>query len=234
MYLNLIQVADSFGVTERVVRDWVRHDGMPHVLDRGSLLFDRAQVAGWAADRGLTTRSGFLAPERAAFAAGLELAPLLRSGGIWRDVAPAEVPARMEQVLAAQTGVAPAIVELLVQRLRSGSGLTWAPVGGGFALPHFSSHPTLGHGRGLLALILLREGLPLAEPPADRVPVTRLLFFVPASPRAHLDTLGRLGQALLAGPLRERIASGAGDGEIHAALAAADAAVAAGPARRAP
>ena len=45
MYLNLIQVAESFGVSERVVEDWIRLEGMPHVPDRGRLLFDQAQVA---------------------------------------------------------------------------------------------------------------------------------------------------------------------------------------------
>src|ERR1035437_5203112 len=53
MYLNLIQLAESFGVSEKVVEGWIREEGLPHTPDRGRLLFDRAQVVQWAATRGL-------------------------------------------------------------------------------------------------------------------------------------------------------------------------------------
>ena len=53
MYLNVVQIAESFGVTESVVEDWMRNEGLPHIPDRGRLLFDRAQVAHWAAAHGL-------------------------------------------------------------------------------------------------------------------------------------------------------------------------------------
>src|SRR5207247_2323336 len=49
MYLNLIQLAESFGVSEGVVEGWIRDEGLPHTPDRGRLLFDRSQVAEWAA-----------------------------------------------------------------------------------------------------------------------------------------------------------------------------------------
>ena len=86
MYLNVVQLAESFGVDERVVDGWIRNEGLPCVHDRGRLLFDRAQVVAWAADRGLAARAGFLAPERTALRPGRRLEPLLRTGGIWRDV----------------------------------------------------------------------------------------------------------------------------------------------------
>ena len=35
MYLNLIQVAESLGVSERVVEGWIRDEGMPCTPDRG-------------------------------------------------------------------------------------------------------------------------------------------------------------------------------------------------------
>ena len=63
MYLNLTQIAESFGVSESIVEGWIRHEGLPHTPDRGVLLFDRAQVAQWALIHGLTAQAGFLAPE---------------------------------------------------------------------------------------------------------------------------------------------------------------------------
>ena len=99
MYLNLIQIAESFGVSERVVEGWVRDEGLPSTPDRGRLLFDRAQVAQWAATRGLAAQVGFLAPVNPALASGLRLGSLLRAGGIWRDVSAAEVPAVFERIV---------------------------------------------------------------------------------------------------------------------------------------
>jgi len=223
MYLNLIQLAESFGVSEKTVEDWIRHEGLPHVTDRGRLVFDRARVVTWAAGRGLTARAGFLAPENAAFTTGFALAPMLRAGGIWRGVAGTEVADVLGRVLGSLPGLSEPVRALLAQRLRLPAGITWAPVGGGFGLPHFSARVTLGREAGIIALLVLREPLPLAEPPPDGVPVTRLFFFVPPSPRAHLETLGRLSRALATGSLRDRVTGGAPDEEILAAVVAADA-----------
>jgi len=71
----------------------------------------------------------------------------------------------------------------------------------------------------------------LPEPPPDGVPVTRLLFFIAPSPRAHLDLLGRLSRSLTRGVLRELIVQGAPDEEIFKALATGDASASGGSGR---
>ena len=223
MYLNLVEIAESFGVAEKVVEDWIRNEGLPHVPDRGRLLFDRARVVQWAAEHGLAARAGFLAPENAAFRTGVALGPMLRAGGIWRDVPACEVIRVLGRVIDSLAGVPRPVCGLLAQRLRAERGINWAPVGMGFALPHFSTRVTLGRGAGVVALLLLSDALPLAEAPADLVPVKRLFFFVPPSPRAHLDTLGRLSRAIVGGPLREAVERGAPDQELFRALDAAEA-----------
>jgi len=86
----------------------------------------------------------------------------------------------------------------------------------------------LGRDLGTLALILLREPLAGIEPRVDDIPVTRLLFFIAPSPRAHLDLLGRLSRLLSRGPLRELLERDAPDGEIFQTLAATDGPVAGG------
>jgi nitrogen PTS system EIIA component len=222
MYLNLIQIAESFGVAEKVVQGWIRDEGLPHTVDRGRLLFDRAQVAQWAATRGLASQAGFLAPESSAFATGARLGALLRAGGIWRDVPAAEVAATFERVAAGLPGTTPAIRNLVTRMLHTAGGVTIAPVGGGFALPHPSARIALGRDSGALALLMLREPLPLAEPPADGVAVTKLFFFIAPSPRAHLDILGRMGRLLTRGPLRGLVNGGAPDEEILRVVAASD------------
>ena len=225
MYLNLIEIAESFGVSERVIQGWIRDEGLPHTEDRSRLLFDRAQVAQWAANRGLASQVGFLAPERSAFAPEIPLAPLLRAGGIWRDVAPADVPAIYERVAAALPRVTPPVRQLLVQRLRAPGGVTIAPVGGGFALPHPHTRISLGRDAGTVALILLRDPFPLTEAAVDDVPITRLFFFIAPAPRAHLELLARLGRLLTNGPVRDLVRANPSDEQILEAVAAADAAM---------
>jgi len=224
MYLNLIQLAESFGVSEKVVEGWIRNEGLPHTPDRGVLLFDRAQVTQWAATRGLAVKVGFLAPETAALASVLRLGPLLRAGGIWRDVPAAEVTEVFVRIASALPGATPPVRQMLGQRLRAEGGVTFAPVGAGYALPHPSTRITLGRDSGAVALILLRDALPPPEPRVDEVPVTRLLFFIAPSPRAHLDIIGRLSRLLSRGSLRELLAKGATDEEVFQCIDAADAA----------
>lgn len=223
MYLNLIQIAESFGVSEKIVEDWIRNEGLPHTPDRGRLLFDRTQVAEWAADRGLAAKAGFLAPETPALASGLRIEPLLRAGGIWRDVAINAVPATYERVVAAMPGAGPAIRKLLAQRIHAPGGITLAPVGGGFALPHFSTRVALGRDSGTVALLFLHEAWPAADPLPDETPVTHLFFFVAPSPRAHLDVLGRICRLIAHGSVRELIRQRAPDDGILRAMAAAEA-----------
>jgi nitrogen PTS system EIIA component len=222
MYLNLVQLAESFGVSEKVVHDWIRDEGLPHVPDRGRLLFDRARVAHWAAAHGLMARAGFLAPQQGALAQGLALAPMLQLGKIWRDVSPDEALAVLGRILALLPGLSPAVLTLLRQRLATPGGLNWAPVGAGFALPHFSTRVTLGREAGLVALLLLRAGLPLPVDPPDGIPVTRMWFFIPPSPRAHLDILARLSRFVASGPTRDLIERAAPDDELHQAFVEAD------------
>jgi PTS system nitrogen regulatory IIA component len=228
MYLNLIQIAESFGVSESVVEGWIRNEGLPCTPDRGRLLFDRAQVTEWAAERGLGARAGFLAPADSALTTHLRVASLLRAGGIWRDVAAAEVLEVFARIITALPGATPPVRQLLSQRVRARGGVTMAPVGGGFALPHPSARITLGRDSGTVALLLLRDDLALPEPPPDGVPVRRLFFFIAPSPRGHLDLLARLSRSLVQGSLRELVESGAPDQEIFQAIEKMDAVVAEG------
>lgn len=228
MYLNLIQLAESFGVSEKTVDGWIRHEGLPHTPDRGVLLFDRAQVAQWAATRGLAAKAGFLADERPALAAALQLCLLLRAGGIWRGVAAAELTDVFARVATVLPGVTQPVRDLLAQRFRAPGGVTMAPIGGGYALPHPATRVTLGRDSGTMALILLRDPLPLLDLRVDEVPVTRLLFFIAPSPRTHLDMVGRISRLLSARALRDALDQGAADDAIYQIIADADAAAASG------
>jgi PTS system nitrogen regulatory IIA component len=228
MYLNVIQLAESFGVAESVVEGWIANEGLPCVRDRERLLFDRAQVVAWAAERGLAAKAGFLAPTPAGANTGGRLERWLRAGGIWRDVVAADVRPTIERIVAALPGATPAVKQLLGQRVHAAGGITWAAVGGGLALPHLRSHVALGRDAGILALLFLRDALDLdGDAPPDGVPVTRLIFFIAPSPRAHLEVLSQLSAALTRGGLRDLVLAGAPDAAFFAALTAAEAAAAA-------
>jgi PTS system nitrogen regulatory IIA component len=127
-----------------------------------------------------------------------------------------------QQVVTSLPGVTPPIRQLLIQRILAQGGVAFAPIGGGFAMPHLSTRVSLGRDSGTIALLLLQDALTLAEPTPDGIPITRLLFFVAPSPRAHLDLLGRLCRLLTRGSLREAILHGAPDEDIFREIAVAD------------
>lgn len=222
MYLNLVQLAESFGVSEKTVEGWIRNEGLPHTPDRGVLLFDRVQVAHWATARGLAAQAGFLASEKPGLATVLQLAPMLRTGGIRRDVSPAGLGDVFGKVAEALPGTTPQVRGMLAQRFRAAGGVTMAPVGGGIALPHPTTRVSLGRESGIMALILLAEPLPPQPMRVDEVPIIRLIFFIAPSPRAHLDMVGRLSRMLMAGALRDALDAGAKDEAILEIFSAAD------------
>ena len=222
MFLNIIELAQSLGVDESEVEGWIRKDGLPHITERGRLLFDRVQVADWAASRGMASKVGFLAPAQSKVSAGTRLESLLRAGGIRRDVPAAAVFDHFAEIVAKLPGTTPPVRQLLQQRLHAPGGVSWAAVGHGLALPHLRTPVALGRDAGILAIVLLREPFALPEPAPDEQPVTRLLFFVAPSPRAHLELLAQLSTALSRGSLRQLIVEGAPDGEIFAAVSAAE------------
>jgi PTS system nitrogen regulatory IIA component len=210
MYLNLIQIAESLGVSEKAVEGWIRDEGMPYTPDRGRLLFDREQVAEWAAERGLAARAGFLARDVAGLGTSPMLGALLRRGGIWRDVEAVYAPAVFEEIVNGMTGATAAVRKLIGARVRAEGGVTLAPVGRGFALPHPSARVTLGRDSGLVALVMLKDVLRTG----DDMEVNRLLFFIAPSPRSHLDLIARLSRALACEQVREAMAQGETDDVI--------------------
>jgi PTS system nitrogen regulatory IIA component len=222
MFLNIIELAQSLGVEESEVEGWIRNDGLPHVTDRGRLLFDRTQVVAWAESHGLAAKVGFLAPERSKIQDGKKLETMLRTGGIWRDIPAASVQNLFADIVAKLPGATPPVRQMLQQRLRAPNGISWALVGGGLALPHLRTPIALGRDAGIFAIVLLRDALAVNEPAPDQQAVTRLLFFVAPSPRAHLEILAQLSTALLRGNLQKLINDNAPDGELFAAVAAAE------------
>ena len=131
MYLNLVELAESFGVSEKVVEDWIRDEGLPAVPDRGRLLFDRARVA-LLGGRARIDGAGRLPRSRER---GLH-----KRLGRWRRCCGSVesgamfprpgVVAVLAGVMAALPGVPQPVRTLLGQRLRAKGGINWAPVGG--------------------------------------------------------------------------------------------------------
>jgi PTS system nitrogen regulatory IIA component len=222
MFLNIIELAQSLGAEESEVEGWIRNDGLPHVTDRGRLLFDRTQVVAWAESHGLAAKVGFLAPEKSRIQGGKKLETMLRTGGIWRAVAAANVFNLLAEIVARLPGATPPIRQMLQQRLRAPNGISWAPVGNGLALPHLRIPIALGRDAGIFAIVLLRDAFAVNEPAPDEQAITRLLFFVAPSPRAHLEILAQLSRALARGNLRKLINDGVADEELLAAVAAAE------------
>lgn len=210
MYINLIQIAESFGVSEHVITEWVRKENMPHVHDRDRILFERSEVMDWAASHGLGGQGGFLSEPAPSLANSTELGTLLRRGGIWRDVSTVDLDRMFERIVRSLPGLPAAVSNMLAQRILAPGGITAAPVGSGFALPHPSMRVALGEACALVALIQLNTAWSAVHPP-DGIPVTRLLFFISPTPRLHVNMLGLLARSIASGMLNQALDNGADD-----------------------
>lgn len=217
MYLNITQLTESFGVSERTVLDWVRQEKMPHVQDQGRVLFEQTQVTEWAAKKGLLVQAGFLSeqPNQSLFST---LAPLLRRGGIWRDVPPPKINGVFSSILN-KLSLPQAIQDLFMQRMSMPNGVALTPVGRGFALPHPSTRLFLGKDYMLIALILLNR--PYAGvTTSDNEPITRMFFFIAPTPRQHMNMLAMLARSIATGDVL-RINPRMSDEEIFQTIATA-------------
>jgi PTS system nitrogen regulatory IIA component len=106
---------------------------------------------------------------------------------------------------------------MLARRICSPEGLTMAPTGKGFALPHPARGVFLGEACALVALILLSGPLEGVKGP-DSVPVTRLLFFISPTPRLHVDMLGLLARSVASGVLNTALDRAADNETVLQAL----------------
>ena len=156
MYLNIIQLAESLGVSEGVIEDWMRSEGLPCVRDGARMSFDRSQVAAWAAGRGLAVKAGFLAANAQPSGHASPLADFLRIGGVWRDVPASDALGVMERAVGKLPGAIPDVVRLLAQRVHAPGAINWAPGGDGLAMPHLRMPVALGRHVRVLAFLLLR------------------------------------------------------------------------------
>jgi len=219
MYLNIIQLAESLGVSERVIEDWIGSEGLPCIRDGSRLSFDRAQIVAWAAGRGLAAKAGFLAANAQPSGHKSLLAGFLAVGGIWRDVPASDALHVMARAVARLSGVSPEVIRVLAQRVHVPNAMNWAAVGEGMAMPHLRVPVALGRDVGVLAILQLRDPAPLPQPAPDGVPVKSLFFFVAPSARVHLEMVSELSAHLLHGRLKALLADNAPDDVLFAALA---------------
>lgn len=218
MYINIIQLAESLGVSEGMIEDWIRLEGLPCIRDGARMSFDRAQVIEWAGERGISSKAGFLAAGVRPSGQTSRLADFLRLGGIWRNVKSDHVSRLLEKIVSGLPGMGPEIIRLLSERINTPRGMNWAQVGEGVAMPHLRVPVALGHNRGVLAILILCEPASLPQPPPDHVPVKYMFFFIAPSPRVHLEMTGHLSSHLLHGRLRALLAENASDEAIFSAL----------------
>lgn len=216
MYLTIVELAESFGVAERKIEEWARHERLPFLLERGRMLFDRGQVITWAEQRGLADKAGYLAVQNPSNDAAANVASLVKIGGIWRGIPAGQVVDTLLRIIDQLPSVTPPIRQLMALRLRAPDGISWAAVGDGLALPHLRQPVALGHGNGFCAVFFLQGPLDLPTP--DGQPINRLIFLLSPSPRGHLQLLRELSLAWNRGPLKERMRAETSDEDLLAAL----------------
>ena len=167
--------------------------------------------------RGLAAQAGFLAPEAPALA--LRFANRARCCG--RAASGATCRRRSCRMFSRASSPPcparlPPVRQMLAQRLRAKDGVTMAPVGGGFALPHPSARITLGRDSGTVAL---HPSAAIALPPPElrvgwRAGDPAVFFHRPLAPRPSRSGAPAQPRCISRGPLREVLAKDGTDEEI--------------------
>ena len=165
MYLNLIQIAESFGVSEKVVEDWIRSEGMPHVPDRGRRAVRPRPGVAWAAEQGSGGARGFPGRRDACVCGGRRLRVADSGRRHLAGCALRGGAGTFERIVSVLPGLAPAVRRMLAGWVKARDGINWAPVGAGFALPHLRARVALGHDRGAVAILLFATPSPWRTAP---------------------------------------------------------------------
>ena len=189
MFLKVADVAALVGVDEKIVLDWIRHQGLHAYKQDDRYHINRVDLLEWATGKGIV-----IPPD--VFAAREELLLLptvsaaLRQGGIHYDL-PGDTPETALREVVNRLKLPPGLdPEFLLQTLLAREALGSTAFGNGIAIPHVRN-PIVGQtDESAISLCFLKN--PIDFNAIDGQPVTILFTFVTPNVKAHLHLLAQL------------------------------------------
>ncbi len=200
MQISVRQAASYLGVPEATVRRWIRQRGLPAQQVDERLHLNAIEVWEWATENGVTVSRSLLEQARRHPDEVPALSLLLREGGIHHDVAGADKPAVLREIVARLPLPPDTDREFLVNVLEAREAMGSTGIGDGIAIPHVRSPILLHVERPFVTLCLLRA--PVDFEAVDGKPVHALFTVISPSIPVHLRILAQLGLTLRGEALR--------------------------------
>lgn len=212
MQLTVRDAAGYLGVTERQVRQWIEHRGLPAQRADERLLLNALEVWEWATENGISASRKLLEDASHAPDSVPTLVAALKAGGIHYDV-PGEDRASLLHEVVARLPLAPDVDrDFVFNVLEAREAMGSTGIGGGIAIPHVRNPIVLGVDEAHVMLCLLRNAVDFNA--IDGQPVHALFVVVSPSVPVHLKILARLGLVLRDAQLADALQRRAGADEI--------------------
>lgn len=236
MQLTLEDAVQLFGVPEKAVFRWIREEGLPCTRVRGDYRFERAELLEWAMARRIPVSPRIC--EDADAPRPTRLAAALEAGGIHHGVGGTDKASVLRHVVDLlplgpdAVGAADAAGGMsrarLLESLLAREALGSTAVGDGIAIPHVRYPIVLRAPAPTVTLAFLAQPVPFDA--LDGGPVRVLFTLITPTVRAHLALLARIAFVTRDPAVRRALAAAAPRDAVLAAVAAAEATLAA-PAR---
>ncbi|MFN8179783.1 MAG: PTS sugar transporter subunit IIA [bacterium] len=212
MELALRDAAKLLGVSEKTVRGWIRHDGMPAHRVSDEVRFSRAELLEWATAHGHAVAGDLFAEPHAADTPSL--ADALAAGGVHHGLSGADRESAL-RALVERMRLPPDVDRaFLLHVLLAREAMQSTAIGDGVAIPHVRNPIVLHVEQPMVTLGFLET--PVDFGALDGRPVHTLFAVVSPTVRAHLHLLSRIAFALRDPAFRDVVRRRGSEGEVVA------------------
>jgi PTS system nitrogen regulatory IIA component len=219
--LALRDAAKLFDVSERTIRSWIRHDGMPAHQVNDQVRFSRTELLEWATARGREVPADLFAGS-ASETPGLGDA--LTAGGVHHRLPGSDRESALRALVERMPLPEDVDRDLLLRVLLAREALQSTAIGDGIATPHVRNPIVLRVERPFVTLGFLEQRVDFGA--LDGQPVHTLFAVVSPTVRAHLHLLSRLAFALRDPAFRKVVVERGTASEVVAAARRVEAALA--------
>jgi PTS system nitrogen regulatory IIA component len=224
MQVSVKEAALSLEVDEETIYRWIRQGEIPAHRINEEFRFNGSELLEWATKRGMRISLGSFEGRDSAGSEGPSLLEALELGGVARGIAGVDPATVLREVVEALALPDDVDREYLFQVMMARESLGSTGIGDGIAIPHVRNPVVLDVAKPSVTLCFLDR--PIDFHAIDGKPVDIMFAIVSPTVRVHLHLLSRLGLVLRDEAFKRLLKARAGDAELLAALALAEATIA--------
>jgi PTS system nitrogen regulatory IIA component len=202
MQFKPADAAQALQVDEKTVLRWIRNDNLPAEQIRGDYQINRVDLLEWATERGIKVNPAIFELDDSDDVRPLPpLSQALEAGGIHCNVAGADIPSVLHQVVTLLNLPEELDPDFVLQVLLARESMGTTAVGDGIAIPHVRNPLLLRLPVPKVSLCFLAQ--PIDFGAVDGKPVHILFTITSPTVRTHLHLLSKLAYALRDDRLRQ-------------------------------